>query len=1141
MPDKKFIDEKIKAGVEEYEEEKKAKQEELAKEADEAISAMFSAEAATNDSVIEQLKKIPNSKKDQYFAALLRVHEHALFFLQAFSGLSARSQKYLAEFIEKQGYIDTSQINNIFNAFNEITDRQLRRWIFEYVPPRQILKYKSKLPDLSEQKLLSLVEVRNFSRKDLDWPVILEYIEYFPSIDRKTVIDKIISRYSIDQYIRLLFIKKDALGITVEELLELLFSNKNFYSICDSLDLIDPKYHQQIADTLCETDSGAAVALRSAALFKNVDGEKILRKVINDYNEDQWGLGRIIDSFQSVAKAWGRQIPKEIVEQIFDKDYLALAGNIDELGDNADKEKLEEKLWNNREFKILITTCRSYGIVPDAKFAERLISNDGAVEVLDNIKHFDLLPRAVYLELEGISPKRTYASLHHFEGLNKDDVFRAMTGSVNEDIVHKIIKDFQNFEGLNLDYEFAERLIGTGYIGVLYKYLNQFQELTPHVITELALSDAQLVKSGDSDLEFFLRELNQFQSLDEKDYQSIANKILRSRHPRLLATFANRFIGKIPDKDFQLIVEKLIGKGEAASVCWNWNSIARAKLDYSKIAGLLIDAGAFAHVAEHREFYPAIQKDRGLAEKIWDGFLNCNEWELYQVSQMEEIDSLFKTPIDKNFRRAFEIVGYSLTKEIYETIKKIKDGSLEKDEMDNLGVTEIGDKGLRQLNERLNAFKTEILKDEFDPSIMEKSTLLRQYFKQYVNFKNSQFGEHGDEEFGAILDVYVYSRRRRDFRPLPEYFTPSGKVMVLQANRKNQDAFEYSKPFKDRYQSMKASLAEAIRMLDNKNSEIELLAMIERIRMEVISNFREKLSKAADNPRAMGNLQKNISDLETLNLNGISEFQENFAVLSPYKEFHNALRQMAFYLALLKFENFKNRARSIATQDEPDFDDIGWMINFIENIVNEETWGEILNNNKAIKAFRSLTNIKALEEEFSRAQNQKSDKKTALEFVPTRGILMEFSGHISDACWASTYRSIASAFPNFIAVIIRQNMGTKFERLAGASMLIETEASDRTPLLVIRGLNPIENSINSLQVQDFFKKFVEYAKELAKKGGRRLGIVIDDHSGGSATNRPVLFEYLEGLASELTPIRLRTKSDTTFNGYDIVDNTFLLD
>jgi len=54
----------------------------------------------------------------------------------------------------------------------------------------------------------------------------------------------------------------------------------------------------------------------------------------------------------------------------------------------------------------------------------------------------------------------------------------------------------------------------------------------------------------------------------------------------------------------------------------------------------------------------------------------------------------------------------------------------------------------------------------------------------------------------------------------------------------------------------------------------------------------------------------------------------------------------------------------------------------------------------------------------------------------------------------------------------------------------------------------------------------------------KLAIVIDDHSGGSTSNRPVLFNYLRQL--NLKKVSLIDDNSSKFNGYDVVNNCYLV-
>jgi hypothetical protein len=195
---------------------------------------------------------------------------------------------------------------------------------------------------------------------------------------------------------------------------------------------------------------------------------------------------------------------------------------------------------------------------------------------------------------------------------------------------------------------------------------------------------------------------------------------------------------------------------------------------------------------------------------------------------------------------------------------------------------------------------------------------------------------------------------------------------------------------------------------------------------------------------------------------------------------------------------------------------------------------------QARNKFRDLINVKALIEELSRFNNQEKIGTLPMKFIPTRGVLLEYSGHIADACWAGGYKdTIAATFPNFTGVAMVQNPDTKNEKLCGACLLIETEDQEtKEPMLVIRGLNPIENTINQLSIPDFVDQIQAYVESLAKKTGRKPGIVIDGHCGGASTNRPLLYNHLSNIKDkDFVQVHV-PNADTNFNGYNISNHVW---
>jgi hypothetical protein len=226
---------------------------------------------------------------------------------------------------------------------------------------------------------------------------------------------------------------------------------------------------------------------------------------------------------------------------------------------------------------------------------------------------------------------------------------------------------------------------------------------------------------------------------------------------------------------------------------------------------------------------------------------------------------------------------------------------------------------------------------------------------------------------------------------------------------------------------------------------------------------------------------------------------------------------------------------------EPSVESIADVREMIDHIVNQETFGTYFTDKKEALKFKRMSSTKALEEGLNRHQKKaERGDVTQIQFIPTRGSLLEISGQIADACWADQNDSIAEDNFNFTALIMRARPGTKHERLVGAGLLIET-TDDLTgeDVLVLRGTNPTENYINKVDVADFYQAITSYVKDLAEARGMKPAIVIDDHTGGSGTNRPVLFEHLSSIKRTLTRVNVDAY-DTTFNGYDITQDTYAL-
>ena len=127
-----------------------------------------------------------------------------------------------------------------------------------------------------------------------------------------------------------------------------------------------------------------------------------------------------------------------------------------------------------------------------------------------------------------------------------------------------------------------------------------------------------------------------------------------------------------------------------------------------------------------------------------------------------------------------------------------------------------------------------------------------------------------------------------------------------------------------------------------------------------------------------------------------------------------------------------------------------------------------------------------------------------------------------------------------IAVLISEHTGDQ-QKFVGSGLFIEATSDDGEELLIVRGLNPIENVINQLDSVDFLNNYLDFAKETADRSGRKLAIVFD-HVSRASTNRPALHRALTLLkgGDRLTQTNVSSEQ-VRFNGYSLEDSIFLVD
>ncbi len=523
-----------------------------------------------------------------------------------------------------------------------------------------------------------------------------------------------------------------------------------------------------------------------------------------------------------------------------------------------------------------------------------------------------------------------------------------------------------------------------------------------------------------------------------------------------------------------------------------------------------------------------------------------------------------------------EIFGDFMNIQGLRLVSDVQEGHELPQEVRSLGITKSGEAGVNQLKTALIKFAEGIYETgEMPVHQIIRNPFLLHYAKQLVRYDSSQYGSRSDESFLATLT----DSQRVGAVMRPEYVTGEFQVELL--DKLAAEEFAVSQDGIEQWEFYAGVISRAAEIVPSGDTLDwgkfgELLRDIQSSISERgeqmsggIGKLGERISqleaKQQDTVNLASQLEKQLASqarLADINYEAVEDFDlekltEHIVELAFHKSIAGTglLQTLLVVTAMIKQFGDGNlprypiseRQQNLNNPDEnlpPTLEDIQEMSDFIGHVANRETWHELFEKIGGQKQVDSLLGIDALESNIERVNQLGTSGTRTFRMMPTRGALMEFSGHIADSCWASKYKSMAEEFPNMTSVVMVQSPRTSSQRLVGSAMLMETTGANGEPLLVIRGLNPIQNTITQVSPESFYNEFTEYAKGIAESLGRKLAIVIDDHSGGSSTNRPSLHAFLTQLRDQspnaMPRVVLASAADTTFNRYNITNDTYLV-
>lgn len=460
-----------------------------------------------------------------------------------------------------------------------------------------------------------------------------------------------------------------------------------------------------------------------------------------------------------------------------------------------------------------------------------------------------------------------------------------------------------------------------------------------------------------------------------------------------------------------------------------------------------------------------------------------------------------------------------------------------------LGITQVGRDGVNQIPIVMAEIRGRLLEGEGDSSwladLLADNPYAASYAKMLFRIETSEWGSRNDEEWSSIVQTL-----RLPKRPLPQGFVESDEVFIHNAGFEPGKKVTIDEDIKDVFNSLQSALAESLNIADEGSNhalaeQIRRLMYAKRVALEQ----KKRALQDSDSPAVKGidiQVTKITQLLEKLDKSDLAEslFAEMSAIAAlKIKQVEPLLVKLTLARAFALKDEALNGARmrlkaAELAQVQPSPDAISDLQKFLGHITDQEVASNYFTKQEDVTTFKKLTSLDSIRTFMQKLQSADRSGTSTVRFVPSRGLLLEASGHIGDACWASKYESIGEQFPDITAVSFIKYPGKKAERVVGSCLLIETQDLETgEDIVIIRGLNPIQNYVQSVNIEEFYTKFVDYVKKIA--GGRRVAIVVDRNkiSGQALTNRPALFDYIDSIVAQQRPIKV--PKDTTFNNYEL--------
>ncbi|MFA9288400.1 MAG: hypothetical protein ACEQSA_00780 [Weeksellaceae bacterium] len=487
--------------------------------------------------------------------------------------------------------------------------------------------------------------------------------------------------------------------------------------------------------------------------------------------------------------------------------------------------------------------------------------------------------------------------------------------------------------------------------------------------------------------------------------------------------------------------------------------------------------------------------------------------------------------ISRNLGSARKLFGDRISIQLYQAIDNIYEGVIPAD-LTAIGVKGSGTEGISQLKQAITKIKTELGQNKIPDALGENAFVNEFVFK----FLRIGLNRYGIQTVPELVDK-VRIAREAATRPTDADFESDKQYQVAKLEKSNHE-YKISDDLKGSIDLLNQNINQA-REYKRTSGELTLVATIQQKVAEKIESNKAALERI-DKPQAQAVLKTTIAELSAINIQNLDSVMSQLAPLLKLKELTPLVRT-AIIMKALKNDADLTQLLQFASDDTQDASEkLALLSETIRTeIIGEEIMQQLNDEPDTVTKINTIFYLNAIADELKRARALMQKSNTvSMDFVHSQGILLEFSGELADSCWAhgGTVRSIAGLNPNVHALIHRLNPGTDQEALVGATLIIETTTAAGEKILILRGDNPQQTFINSIDLESYHQAILERAKEIARKKHCKIAIALGTSSGQATTNRPAYFQYLHDTYANHQVVNLNQSGDNTFNGYVIHTN-----